>query len=238
MSDRKEELNDPQVAMMAALEGLQARMWTAMPGIVTAVDLAAQTCTVQPAIQGVTFDRENNPLPQNLPLLLDVPIVWPRAGGFAVTLPLAAGDEVLVVFSSRAIDSWWQNSGIGVPVEARMHDLSDAFAIPGPTSQPRKLANVQADGIEMRTEDRGTYIKLMEGQILIKGNIIHEGNLERTGDTTQTGLLTQNGAAALNGNTAVTGDLTNNGKNIGSTHTHAGSPTAPTGPISNTGQPT
>lgn len=32
--------------------------------------------------------------------------------------------------------------------------------------------------------------------------------------------------------------LTHNGVNIGATHTHAGSPTAPSGPVSNTGTPT
>lgn len=239
MSDRKEDLNDPQVAMLTALAGLQSRMWNALPGIVISADLAAQTCSVQPAIQGVFFDRNNVPTPANMPPLLDVPIVWPRAGGFAVTLPLAPGDEVLVVFASRAIDSWWQSGEVGAPVEARMHDLSDGFAIPGPTSQAKKLEDVQSDGIEIRTDSRSTYIKLMEGTIMIKGDIIHEGNTEQTGDVTQTGnhnvagdtvlsgsllvteVATLAGGAIISGGAAVAGSLTNNGVNIGGTHIHA-----------------
>jgi hypothetical protein len=238
VSDRKEDLNDPQVAMLVALAGLQSRMWTALPGIVISADLEAQTCSVQPAIQGVFFDRNNNAIPTNMPPLLDVPIVWPRAGGFAVTLPLAPGDEVIVVFSSRAIDSWWQSGEVGAPVEARMHDLSDGFAIPGPTSQSKKLADVQSDGIEIRTESRSTYIKLMDGTIMIKGDIIHEGNTEQTGDVTQTGnhivtgdttlngsllvteVATLAGGAIINGGAVVSGALTNNGKNVGGNHTH------------------
>lgn len=43
----------------------------------------------------------------------------------------------------------------------------------------------------------------------------------------------------LVGNVACTGGtLTHMGVDVGSTHTHIGSPTAPNGPISNTGQPT
>lgn len=52
-----------------------------------------------------------------------------------------------------------------------------------------------------------------------------------TGNATITGNLTVTGITTLG--TAVT----SNGKNIGDTHTHVGSPTAPTGVQSNTGVP-
>ena len=106
-----------------------------MPGIVQSVDLATMTCSVQPAIQG-TIELEDGSLQTtNYPLLIHVPIIFPRAGNFIITLPLAAGDEVLVSWACRCIDAWWQSGGIQRPMEARMHDLSDGFAIPGPTSQ-------------------------------------------------------------------------------------------------------
>lgn len=232
---REERLDDPEESLRLAMENAQSQMWTALPGIVTAVDLGKQTVSVQPAIQGSVSDPEGNSSSVNLPLLVDVPIVWPRAGGFAVTFPVAAGDEVLVVFSSRCIDSWWQSGGVGAQAEARMHDLSDGFAIIGPTSQAKKLASVQTDGVEMRTEARDTYIKLTAGTIYIKGNIVHEGNttqtgnLSRTGTSTQTGQATVQGGMAVSGGTGITmsgsishsgGTITSNGKNVGSTHTH------------------
>jgi len=216
MSDRSELLDDPQVAAQATMDGLQARLWTALPGVVVDVNLSAQTCSVQPTIQGVVTDAQNNAVAVNLPVLLDVPIIFPRAGGFAVTMPLAAGDEVLVVFASRCIDAWWQNGGIGAPVEARMHDLSDAIAIPGPTSQPRKLSAVQTDGLELRNESRSVFIKLTNAGIQIQGDIVHVGNTAQTG------------------NLGVLGTLTNNGTNVGSTHVHSGVQAGP----SNTGGPT
>jgi hypothetical protein len=161
--NREERLDDPEESLRLALENAQANIWTAMPGIVTAVNLAAQTVSVQPAIQGVVSNPDGSTQATNLPLLVDVPIVWPRAGGFALTFPIAAGDEVLVVFGSRCIDSWWQSGGVGAQAEARMHDLSDGFAILAPTSQPKKFANVSSANVQLRDTAGTTFVEITPG---------------------------------------------------------------------------
>ena len=143
-----------------AFEGWQAGLWTAGPGIVTEVNLDAQTVSVQPALQGTIRDSNGNPTTVDLPVLVDVPLTWPRAGGFALTFPVAVGDEVLVVFGSRCIDSWWQNGGVQSCADARMHDLSDAFAILAPTSQPKKLSNVSTVNVQLRGEAGTTYLEI------------------------------------------------------------------------------
>ncbi len=122
--------------MRSALDGRQVGMWTALPGIIESVDFETMTCVVQPTIQAVVVDENGNESPEDLPTLHDVPIVFPKGGGFLVTMPLAVGDEVLVVFSSRCIDAWFQSGGVQQAMEARMHDLSDGFAIPGPAEFP------------------------------------------------------------------------------------------------------
>lgn len=161
--NREERLDDPEESLRLALENAQANIWTAMPGIVTAVNLAAQTVSVQPAIQGVVSNPDGSTQATNLPLLVDVPIVWPRAGGFALTFPIAAGDEVLVVFGSRCIDSWWQQGGVGAQAEARMHDLSDGFAILAPTSQPKKFSNVSSANVQLRDTAGTTFVEITPG---------------------------------------------------------------------------
>lgn len=207
--DNREHLADAEEALRIAMDGRMAQVWTALPGIVQSADLGTQTLSVQPSIQGAVSDEQGNVQYVNLPLLVDVPIVWPRGGGFACTLPISAGDEVLVVFASRCIDAWWQSGGIGQPAELRMHDLSDGFAIPAPTSQPKRLSSVQGDGIELRNEARTTYIKLTDGKIYIKGDIEHEGNTEQTGDYALTGDQT------INGNLTVSGTTTTNALSAG-----------------------
>ena len=171
--DPREYLNDPEEAARLAQDGHQARIWSAMPGIIQSVDLTAMTCEVQLAIQGVSMDSTGAENWQNLPIIPDVPIVFPSGGGFTISFPLSEGDEVLVVFASRAIDSWWQNGGFqNKPVEMRMHDLSDAFAIPGPRSQPRKVPGLSASNLQI-TSDAGTPLFSVSptGDVVIAGNL-------------------------------------------------------------------
>ena len=132
--ERDQLLNDSETSIRAGLQGLQSGLWTALPGIIQSIDPAKYTVEVQPAIQGVVTGSDGTEQFVNMPLLVDVPLCFPSGGGFLITMPLAVGDEVLVVIASRCIDAWWQNGGVGVPIESRMHDLSDAFAIPGPFS--------------------------------------------------------------------------------------------------------
>lgn len=182
--------NDAVTAIRVAMAGNQAGLWTAMPAIVESVDLAAMTITAQPAIQGVIRDFDGSERFINLPLLLDVPICYPSAGGFSLTLPIAQGDEVLVVFSSRCIDSWWQQGGIGMPMEARMHDLSDGFAIPGPKSQPNVIGGISADNAQLRSDDGSVYIEITpDGKI----NLVAPSGVKVTGDVVVTGEVTANG---------------------------------------------
>ena len=153
-------INDTGEMLRLAMEGHQGSVWTALPGYVNKVDLTKMTCEVQPTIQAVVVDPSGNAKPISLPLLLDVPIVFPSAGGFTLTLPIAVGDEVLVVFSSRCIDAWWQLGGIQQAMEARMHDLSDGFAIPGPKSQPKKISGISSTGAQLRNDAGTTYVEI------------------------------------------------------------------------------
>lgn len=163
MIDRRERIASPEESLQMALDSHRASLWTAMPAIVVDVDLAAMTLTAQPTIQVSITDEKGQVKSVNMPLLIHVPIVFPSAGGFTLTLPISAGDEVLVVFASRCIDAWWQSGGIGRPMEARMHDLSDGFAIPGPRSQPRKVAAISSTNAQLRTDGGDTYVEITPG---------------------------------------------------------------------------
>ena len=213
---RAERLNDPEESLRIALESAQANIWTAIPGVVTAVDLTAQTVSVQPSVQGSISAPDGSSRSVNLPLLVDVPIVWPRAGGFALTFPIAANDEVLVVFASRCIDSWWQSGGVGAQAEVRMHDLSDGFAVLAPTSQPRKLSNVSSSNVQLRDDAGTTYVEIAPGgKIKLLGATsidlnaptvnIAATNININGTTNQTGAMNMNGQVTQTGGMSIGG---------------------------------
>ena len=118
-----------------------------LPGIVQSFDPATCTCTIQPAIAGQGVDEKRQIQSAPLPLLTDVPVIFPRGGGCTITFPVKAGDECLVVFSDRCIDFWWQNGGVQEPVDPRQHDLSDAFAFVGPQSQAQKISGISTTSV-------------------------------------------------------------------------------------------
>lgn len=183
--DRASLLNDPEIAIKTALESWQAGMWTAMPGIVQSIDFTKLTCTVQLAIQGTVSDETGATQNVNYPVLADVPIVFPGSAGFIITLPLAAGDEVLVVFASRCIDAWWQSGGTAnQPMEARMHDLSDGFLIPGPRSLKNIPGSISTTGLQIRNKVGTSVIEMSaDGKIRITATEVDiAGNLKVSGE--------------------------------------------------------
>lgn len=151
--DRRERVDNPVEATRAAQQGMQAELWTALPGIIESYDADRQTCTVQPAIRGKVERPGGAVASTPLPLLVDVPVIFPSGGGMTFTFPVRQGDDCLVVFASRCIDAWWQSGGVQEALAARMHDLSDGFAIVGPRSQPRKLAGVSATEAQIRNDE-------------------------------------------------------------------------------------
>ena len=136
-----------------------------IPGIVVAFDAVTQTVTVQPSLRENIRDENGNVTSVNLPLLVDVPIVFPRAGNFVLTLPVAVGDECLVIFADFCIDAWYSNAGIQNQIEKRRHDLSDGIAIIGLWSQPNKLVNYSTTTAQLRNEAGTDYIELKNAQI-------------------------------------------------------------------------
>ncbi|HBR6787154.1 Gp138 family membrane-puncturing spike protein [Klebsiella pneumoniae] len=145
----------------------------ALPGIIQSFDPGDDdrppTCVVQPAIRYVERDNDGNKSTKDYPLLVDVPVVFPRGGGCTLTFPVKAGDECLVIFADRCIDFWWQSGGIQEPVDERMHDLSDAFCIVGPQSQAKKIGGISTSAVELRSDDGETKLSLNPASGAING---------------------------------------------------------------------
>lgn len=161
--DPRERFADSEEALRAAFQGMRAGLWTCLPGIVQSFntdDPGNVTAVVQPALKGVVQGPDGNYSAVNLPLLPDVPVVFPRGGGCTLTFPIQPGDECLVVFASRCIDGWWQSGGVQLPMEPRFHDLSDGFAILGPQSKPNKISNISTTAVQLRSDDGQALIGL------------------------------------------------------------------------------
>lgn len=233
-----ERVNDNQEALRLVLEGHQAQVWTALPGIIESFNADAVTCVVQPAIKAQVRAADGSMQWVSLPLLLDCPVVFPRGGNCTLTFPVSQGDECLVIFSSRCIDAWWTAGGIQVQSELRMHDLSDGFALPGPFSQSTKIGGISTSKAQLRSNDGSTYVELDPAGKLV--NVVAPGGMTlNTPTVTITGVINvQNAnsaptAMAINGNTNFTGQVSANGHRIDDSHKHSGVTTG----SGNTGTP-
>lgn len=177
-------------------KALTEQLRVAMPGIIESFDPDAVTAVVQPAIRYIERDNDGNKLTNDYPLLVDVPVIFPRGGGCTLTFPVKAGDECLVIFADRCIDFWWQSGGIQEPVDERMHDLSDAFCIVGPQSQAKKIGGISTTAAQLRTDDGSAIIELAAGgavtitspQITINGPLQVNGEITSTGDQLAGGI--------------------------------------------------
>lgn len=205
--DRRERLDDPEEAVRTSLDALQARLWTAMPGIIQSFDPGSAgsrgpTCTVQCAIQAKQQNKDGSTKLVNIPPLVDCPVQFPGGGGASLTFPLAHGDECLVVFASRCIDSWWQSGGIQAPAEIRFHNLSDGFIIPGVRSNPRALIDISTTTAQFRSDDGSTFVDLDPvGQIV---NVTAPGGIKFHGPVSIVGGLTTD-TLDVSGNTTLGG---------------------------------
>ncbi|HBX8268021.1 Gp138 family membrane-puncturing spike protein [Klebsiella pneumoniae] len=232
------QLGSKEQADAQLAQAIMSAMRVSIPGIIQSFDPDAVTAVVQPAIKGVEHDESGAEVSVNLPLLVDVPVVFPRGGGCTLTFPVKEGDECLVIFADRCIDFWWQSGGIQEPVDGRMHDLSDAFCIVGPQSQAKKISGISTTAAQLRTDDGSAFIEVAAGhdvtvktpgkltasadggteitspEIILNGNVTINGNLSQ-------GMGESGGTATMHGPITVTNDVTAGGKSL-MTHTHGG----------------
>lgn len=139
-------------------EKIGSELRVAAPGIIQSYNAGTNTATVQLAIREKVNQMDGTTQDTDLPLLLDCPVMMPRGGGYALTFPVAAGDECLVIFADSCIDAWWQSGGVQNQLEKRRHDLSDGIVIPGLWSQPRNIA--VGDGIALTATGGGASVAL------------------------------------------------------------------------------
>ena len=132
-----------------------------IPCIVQSYDPEKGTVECQPAIREKIINQNEEIEYRNLPLLLNVPVVFPSNSEYSVTFPLEKGDECLVLFSDLSIDNFWEKGNVQNPIEDRRHDLSDGIAIPCNMSLTK----------ERRTDD-GLLLSSSGASILISGSEI------------------------------------------------------------------
>jgi hypothetical protein len=134
-----------------------------------------------------------------LPLFKDIPIITLQGGGTYLSMPVKAGDYCLLLINERCFDDWYHGGDFAPPLEKRMHDYSDAFAIVG--------INPLSSAISIPTD-----MAFFDGDLKINGDLTIDGNLTINGDADVSGKITADEVES-------SGDVVAGGISL-KTHTH------------------
>lgn len=141
-------------------------MWGEITGTVVSFDPATQTASIQP-----DYKPKHNGQPVDMPQLEEVPVRFPRAGGFVITSPIKAGDKVTLRPQMRSSEEF-HTGGDYTPVgDTRSFALSDMEAfLEGGEPLTNPIPNFNPSNMEIRSADGQFKIEMSEdGKFKIEG---------------------------------------------------------------------
>ena len=156
-----------------AINSILSETHTMLPGRVDEYDPALQSVTVTPVIQRLTLLQDGGDLAEDLPPIPNVPVVFPRTQKAFLTLPIAKGDLVMLLFAERSLDNWLASAKGEVtnPDEFRQHDLTDAVAYPGLYPYKLALKDISAQNLVIGFDEGGMQIHITpDGTMEVKVN--------------------------------------------------------------------
>lgn len=109
-------------------------VWTGIPGVITSYDDDRMRASVQAILRRHYVDETGEKVVEKLPIIQNVPIIFPGTSGAGrrIDLGVGEGDHVWLMFSMSSLDKWLQYGGDDVdPTDSRRHAFSDAVALPG-----------------------------------------------------------------------------------------------------------
>ena len=124
-ADSRYEL--PQQAIPFHVSQALKTVHTSLPGIVNQYDATTRRARVQPAVDLLKTDGTSMPKP----ILLDVPVLFPTGGGFTMSVPLAAGDPVMLLFAERDIAAFKETLEVGPPLTDDIMEIQHVVCVPG-----------------------------------------------------------------------------------------------------------
>lgn len=168
-----------------------SNLYCALPAIVESVNYENQTLEAKPVTIMKSTDTEGVVSDFQMPLILDVPFQCYKGGGYSVTVPVKAGDEVLIVFTDVDFSAWFQNGGFNYAEHSFRHSYSNAIAIIGFSSEVNAIPDYNPNAVEIRNADGTEKVSLSQGNITLKSaTITLDGNLTVTGTSNLQGATT------------------------------------------------
>ncbi len=114
-----------------AIDARLLDLHTCAPGKIHSYDAEKQVADIELVQNRPLTLADGTIIQEELPVIPNVQVCWPRAGGYSMHFPLAVGDHVIVVFTHASITAWRDTGQTGPVGDLRRHSLDGAFCIPG-----------------------------------------------------------------------------------------------------------
>lgn len=170
----------------ARLEGIH----TALPAQVEKYDLNTRRASVKPLVKL----RMARGASVSIPVVDNVPVVFPGSAQALIHFPLSKGDGVLLVFSESALGNFLAGNGEEVSAENESRfQLTDAIAIPGLWA---KAPLAGEDALTIQYQKTTVRLKGDSVEIEASGGLTFEGDLKVKGKIEAEGEVTANAMSA------------------------------------------
>jgi hypothetical protein len=147
-----------------------------------------QFVDVLPSLQRQARDEDGVLIDEVLPIVTMVPVGYMQGGGFFISVPLAIGDIVLLVFAERSLDHWIETARkrsqrAVIPGDVGTHTLEGAIALPcGPAPRADLLEGVDAADLVIARQG-GPELRVTPGGIVkVVGNLEVTGSIKAAGE--------------------------------------------------------
>jgi hypothetical protein len=141
-----------------AIETRLLDMHTALIAKVESYDAETQQVDVSPVLKRRAKTLAGEWMNEQLPILCDVPVLFPRAGGFFISFPLQPGDFVQLIFNEADIEEWLEELPPTMTSNERF-TLQSAIAIPGIFPRSKTLLGAHKTNLVLGKE-RGSQIHI------------------------------------------------------------------------------
>lgn len=143
-------INDSDSAFDKRDTKLSQKIYCALPAIVQSVNYENQTLEAKPVTIMKYSDVHGKLYDFDMPLVIDVPFQCYKGGNFAITVPVKAGDECLLIFTDVDFSAWFQNGGFNYAEHSFIHSYSNAMAIIGFSSEVKAIKDYSSSAVEIR----------------------------------------------------------------------------------------
>lgn len=155
----------------AATHEALSDVFSCLPGKIELYDPAQQKANVKPLIKRRYLGEDGDEGIDELPVITDVPVLFPRGGGYFLSFPVKKGDNVTLLFVDRSIDDYVGSDGATdtAPLDFRQFDISDAVAIPAWSTFLNSIKDVVASGAVFGKEG-GPQVRVNDTAVEVTSN--------------------------------------------------------------------